>query len=108
VRFSCSVDGYFLTESPATTFATGRQMDVYLLAGWNSAENDYHGILGDQEPTEDNYTQALQKLYGDKAPEVLKAYPPKDVRQAATDLASDRFIAYGTWKWISLNTKTGG
>src|SRR5204863_5117922 len=33
---------------------------------------------------------------------------PDEVRQAATDLASDRFIAYSTWKWTDLHGKTGG
>ena len=27
--------------------------------------------------------------------------------QSATDLASDRFIAYSTWKWFDLHTRTG-
>jgi para-nitrobenzyl esterase len=29
------------------------------------------------------------------------------VIQSATDLASDRFIAYSTWKWCDLHSKTG-
>src|SRR5206468_4434985 len=32
----------------------------------------------------------------------------EEARQVATDLASDRFIAYSTWKWIDLSGKTGG
>jgi para-nitrobenzyl esterase len=42
---------------------------------------------------------------------VLKVYAPKtpdEVLQAATDLASARFIAFGTWKWTELQMKTGG
>ena len=31
-----------------------------------------------------------------------------EVLDAAQDLASDRFIAYSTWKWVDLATKTGG
>ena len=32
----------------------------------------------------------------------------EEVVQAATDLASDRFIGYSTWKWADLHGKTGG
>lgn len=31
-----------------------------------------------------------------------------EVEQVATDLAGDRFIGFGTWKWIDLQSKTGG
>lgn len=50
-------------------------------------------------------------MYGDKAGDVLKLYPAAtdaDAEQAATDLASDRFIGYSTWKWSDLHSKTGG
>jgi para-nitrobenzyl esterase len=86
-------------------------MKVPLLAGWNTAEGSYQGILGPAAPTVENYEAAVRKLYGDKADEVMplyKAATPEEVRQAATDLATDRFIAYSTWKWIDRATATGG
>jgi len=110
-RFPTTIDGYFLPESPQAIFSTGRQMDVALLAGWNSAEVNYHALLGKDSATLVNYKSTLQKLYADKADEVLKFYPAAtdaDVAQAATDLASDRFIAYATWKFIDLHAKTDG
>jgi len=42
---------------------------------------------------------------------VLKAYTASttdEVFEAATHLASARFISYGTWKWAELQMKTGG
>jgi para-nitrobenzyl esterase len=42
---------------------------------------------------------------------MVKAYgaeTPDEVIQAATALASDRFIAFSTWKWSDLQRKTGG
>jgi para-nitrobenzyl esterase len=39
---------------------------------------------------------------------LYKATTPEEVKQAATDLATDRFIAYSTWKWIDRATATGG
>jgi len=47
----------------------------------------------------------------DKANQVFKLYPApneNEVMDAAQDLAGDRFIAYSTWKWMDLSTKTGG
>jgi para-nitrobenzyl esterase len=42
---------------------------------------------------------------------VLKLYPggtTEEVIASATSLASDRFIAFSTWKWADLHGKTGG
>ena len=109
--FPFTIDGYFLPESPQAIFSTGRQMDVPLLAGWTSAESGAGGVLGKAEPTIANYKAAVEKLYGERAGEILNAYKPAtdaDVLQVATDLASDRFIAYASWKFIDLHSKTNG
>lgn len=110
-RFPVTVDGCFLPQLPQAIFTAGQQMKVPLLAGWNSAEGDYRAILGKDEPTPQAYKSALQKLYGDKATQVLEAYPSttnEEVKQAATELASDRFIAYASWKFADLHSKTSG
>jgi len=109
-RFGSTVDGYFLPKTVAEIFAAGEQAQVPLLAGWNSEENNYRSVLGQDEPTPENYAKAVTKIYGDRAPEVLKAYPAfskDEVMQSGTELASDRFIAFSTWKWIDLHSKTG-
>lgn len=110
-RFSSAIDGYFFPKSPGAIFAAGEQAKVPLLVGWNSEESGYRGILGQEKPTIENYAKAVQKLYGDRADEVLKLYEAttdETVEQTATDLASDRFIGYSTWKWSDLHSKTGG
>lgn len=110
-RFSPTIDGYFFPKSPLEIFASGAQAHVPLLVGWNNEENNFHSILGKDQPTKENYIKAVQRLYGDKADEVLKVYNPAtdgDVEQVATDLASDRFIAFSTWKWADIQMKTGG
>ncbi|MES2275046.1 MAG: carboxylesterase family protein [Bacteroidota bacterium] len=110
-RFGTTVDGYFLPETPQAIFAAGKQMHVNLLAGWNSEESGAQGILGKAEPTVANFNSAVQKMYSDKAADVLKVYAPAtdaDVRQVATELASDRFIAFSTWKFTDMQAKTGG
>jgi para-nitrobenzyl esterase len=110
-RFSSTVDGYFFVKQPLETYQKGEQSQVPLLAGWNSEEMNYRALLGKEAPTAENYTRAVQKLYGERADEILKAYAVSedaDVEQVATDLAGDRFIAFGTWKWLDIQSKTGG
>jgi para-nitrobenzyl esterase len=110
-RFPSVIDGYFLPQAPDEIYSQGEQMKVPLLAGWNSAESSSWGVLGAAAPTVENYEGAVRKLYGDKADEVLQLYKattPEEVKQAATDLATDRFIAYSTWKWIDRAAATGG
>jgi para-nitrobenzyl esterase len=105
--FSAINDGYVIPRAPVDIYAAGEQAKVPLLAGWNSYEGHYKQILAGAEPTAENFAAALQKLYGDKAAAAQQAYSG-DVKQAATELASDRFIGYGTWKWIDSHARTSG
>jgi para-nitrobenzyl esterase len=110
-RFPIAVDGYFFTEDPATTYAAGRQAHVPLLVGWNSEEMTWMALLRGKEPTPENYAQAVRAQLGAQADEVLKLYPAttrEEVIEAATALASDRFIGYSTWKWFAMQVETGG
>ncbi|WP_151086780.1 carboxylesterase/lipase family protein [Hymenobacter baengnokdamensis] len=109
-HFSAIVDGYFLPRPPTEIYASGAQADVPLLVGWNSQEMGYQALLGAAAPNLESYRAAVQKLYGAQAGAILKLYPATtdvQVEQAATDLASDRFIAYSTWKWADLHAQTG-
>ena len=110
-RFSLTLDGYFLPKSAAEIYTAGEQAHVPLLAGWNAQEVGAGFLLGADPVTIENYTKAVGKLYGDHAAEVLKLYPASnetELQESATALASDRFIAFGTWKWLELHGKTGG
>lgn len=110
-RFPIAVDGYFFPQSPLQIYTTGGQAHVPLLAGWNSEEGNYRSILGQDAPTLDNYTKAMQKRYSDQSAAALKGYSASsdaDVEMMATKLASDQFIGYGTWKWCELHGQTGG
>jgi para-nitrobenzyl esterase len=109
-RFGPVVDGYFFPEAPAAIFAAGKQADVPLLAGWNSEEQNGRGVLGRDEPTVENFEKAINRLYGPNAKAVLAEWTPAsdaEVTATATELASARFIAYSTWKWIDAAATTG-
>jgi para-nitrobenzyl esterase len=111
MRFRPNLDGYFLPKLLKDIFTAGEQAKVPLLAGSNTEEQGPRGILGTNEPTPENFANGVKKLYGAKADVVLKAYAattPEEVLQAATDLASARFIGHGTWKWTELQLQTGG
>ncbi|MEP6747492.1 MAG: carboxylesterase family protein [Bacteroidota bacterium] len=108
-RFPVTVDGYFLPLSPAAIYSAGEQAHVPLLVGWNSMEGNGASVTG-KESTKTSFTSAVQKLYGENAAGILKVYDPatdEDVWQVATDLASDRFIGFGTWKWSDIHSQTG-
>lgn len=106
-----AIDGYFLPRSLPEIYKVGAQAHVPLLVGWNSAEVPYQAFTRGQPATPENYEKLVRETYKDDADEVLKLYPGKTAYEAlesATELASDRFIAYSTWKWADLQAKTGG
>ncbi len=110
-RFNTTLDGWFLPKLLTEIFEAGEQSKVPLLAGSNSEEMGARSVLGNSEPTPGNFADAVKKLYGDRAGIALKAFSPvtaEEVLEAATFLASARFISHGTWKWTELQMKTGG
>jgi para-nitrobenzyl esterase len=108
-NFPMDVDGYFFPESPVVLYKSGRVAKVPVIIGWNSEESNWKSILGNAEPTKENYTNAVKRLYPGNADQVLKLYPVSndaDVVEVATSLASDRTNAFGSWRWVDLHTKT--
>jgi para-nitrobenzyl esterase len=108
-NFPLDIDGYFFPESPVILYKTGRVAKVPVIIGWNSEESNWKSILGKNEPTKENYTMAVKKLYPSNSDEILKLYAANndsDVVVVATSLASDRTNAFGSWRWVDLHTKT--
>jgi para-nitrobenzyl esterase len=109
-RFALVVDGYFFPKPPSEIYAAGEQAHVPLLVGWNSEEMSGRVLLGPNDATPESFKAAVERLYGEHASEVLQAYPASTNEEAAasaTALASDRFIAYSTWKWAEMQRLTG-
>jgi para-nitrobenzyl esterase len=82
---------------------------VPLLAGWNADEGSYSAIFEKEKPTAKVFVKKVQALYPLKADAVLRVYPAstdEEAKRSASDLAGDRFIAYGTWKWIETHAAT--
>lgn len=109
--FALTIDGYFFPKDPVSIYEAGQQAQVPFLVGWNSQEMNFRSFMGQELPTKENFIKAVQKEYKEQAGEVLKVYNPKseeEVEQVASDLASDRFLVLGTWRWADLQAKTGG
>jgi para-nitrobenzyl esterase len=106
--FPSVIDGYFYPKSMAEIFKAKEQAQVPLLVGWNSAE--IPGMAFTQGPINDEtLVKKVKEAYPNDWEEALKVYPhgdAKEVEWAATNLASDRFIAYSTWKWFDVHRKT--
>ena len=111
VRFSTTLDGYFLQKTVTAIYEAGEQAKIPLLAGSNTQEQPARAVLGDREPTPETLANAIKKFYGEKAGEVLKAYSASttdEVYEAAAHLASARFVGFSTWKWSELQMNTSG
>jgi para-nitrobenzyl esterase len=109
-HFSGTIDGYLLPRSPAELYTAGEQAHVPLLVGWNSEEASYAFLLMRQEPTVEQYRTVVRERFGERAEQVLQLYPAatdEEVIAAATDLASDMFLGYSSWKWADLHGQTG-
>jgi para-nitrobenzyl esterase len=108
-RFARTIDGYFFPKSPYEIYESGEHAKVPLLAGWNTEEMNYRAVLGQDEPTLENYIKAVNRLYPDHAEDILQLYTAasdEEVKVVATDLAGDRFISFSTWKWIEEHSKS--
>jgi len=111
LRFSTTLDGYFLAKPLTAIYEAGEQAKIPLLAGSNSQEQPGRFILGDGDPTPETLAKAIERFYGDKSADIVKAYAATttdEVYEAANHLASARFVAASTWKWTELQMKTGG
>jgi para-nitrobenzyl esterase len=109
--FPPDIDGYFLPSDCLSIYAAGKQSHVPLLAGWNRDEASYKSYFTNDAPTLENFITRARAQFGTNAEAFLKAYAASndaEAKRAAQDLAGDRFIAYGTWKWMEMHLQTGG
>jgi len=106
--FPIVIDGYFLPYSLPEIFNSNEQAQIPLLLGWNSAEIPGMAFMMGKAYTEENYIVAVKKNYPENFEKILDLYPygsDTEIEISATALASDRFIAYSTWKWFDLHRK---
>lgn len=106
-RFAPMVDGEFLTESVAATYAAGREAHVPTIIGWNRDERA--GTLA-KEMTAEKWKAFAAEHYGDKAQAFLAAFPAGSDAEAvrsADAYTTAGFIALGAWQWVQTQAATG-
>jgi para-nitrobenzyl esterase len=109
-RFQPVIDGYFFPEDGAAIFASHRQSDVSLLAGWNRDEGTNQVINSPEKLTVSGLQATAKTDFGQRAADFAKVYAASNDQQstrAAEDYASDKFIAYATWAWLEAQAQTG-
>jgi para-nitrobenzyl esterase len=110
-RFWPNVDGYFFPDTPLAIYQAGKENHVAVLAGWNTDEMNAAAFFGKEAHTKESYEAKVRQTFGAQADEALKLFPdttPEGMASSAGQLASAQFIAYSTWKWLELQTQTGG
>jgi para-nitrobenzyl esterase len=106
ISFSPVLDGKFLSEPVLKIYEEGRQAKVPLLAGFNRDE----GFFLSNGMTVDKWKAMGAQRFPENIELFFKLYPGTSDTEAirsATDFGGDSFIAYGTWKWIEVDRKTG-
>lgn len=110
LRFSPSVDGYFLPESVSAIFAAQKENRVTLLAGWN---RDEAGLSKDApaEPTpEQRLRTAGKKQFPGKVEQFMRLYgaaSPTEAKRALNDFLTDDPRAWSMWEWLESTTAEG-
>ena len=99
------IDGWFLPQDVATTFAEGKQNDVPLISGSNKDE----GTFFLQPTTAEKFIERSRARFGDQADAFLKLYPAGSDEEAdASQLAAFRDeLAFVNRIWARAQAKTG-
>jgi para-nitrobenzyl esterase len=104
------IDGWIVPGEPAQLFAAGRQADVPMLAGANSEEANFPGLLPPitaAQLTANWTTQPILKPFGER---LLQAYPfhtDEEAWRARVDFLSDLGPRWQAFTWVRLQAKTG-
>ncbi len=109
--FPSVLDGYFYPKSMLEIFKAKEQSQIPLMVGWNTAEMSGVALMQGLPYSEENFVKKVREIYPNDFEEVLKLYPhsnAKEIEWAASNLASDRFISFSTWKWFDLHRKNAG
>lgn len=107
--WNACIDGYVLPAPPLEVFHRRQQNDVPLLVGWSANEGAALGRAtfgGDDE----SFAPQIAARFGARAPEILRLYPAhsrEQERAAKAALAGEGFIAYPSWTWAVVQSRTG-
>jgi para-nitrobenzyl esterase len=107
VWFSPVIDGEFLTEPVADTYAAGRQARVPAIIGWNCDERA--GTLS-KGMTAEKWKAFAGENYGKQAAQFLAVFPGNSDQEAvrsADAYTTAGFIGLGAWRWAEAQARSG-
>jgi para-nitrobenzyl esterase len=108
--FEPSIDGYFMPSRAYDIYAMSDQAHIPLMAGWNRDEGSYQEFFKTEQVNQKNYVAKIRQTFGEAASEALKLFPggsDEEVKSSAALLSTADFIAFGTWKWMEIHSRTG-
>jgi para-nitrobenzyl esterase len=101
-------DGDVIPGDQYVLYSEGRFNDTPVLIGTNSDEGALFVRPGGTTPAA--FEQQVRATYGDRADEILAAYPHSpeaEAAAAARNVARDSTFAWGTWAWARLQSEKG-
>lgn len=102
-----TIDGWSLTAQVVDVFDRGQQVQVPLLAGFNSGEVRSQGFVAKDLPDEATYEAKIKQGYGDLAPEFLRLYPASDIRESTLATLRDAIYGWATERMVRKQTQAG-
>jgi para-nitrobenzyl esterase len=100
------VDGYVIVDDQYKLYEAGRYNDVPVLLGTNSDE----GSMLVRPTTPEQYEKDTRDRFGPFTEKILTLYPGSTsdrTFRAQADLCGDTLLAWPTWSWARLQSKTG-
>ncbi|MDG4838495.1 carboxylesterase family protein [Micromonospora sp. WMMD967] len=98
-----------LEQSPAETYASGKQLDVPTLVGSNADEASL-ALASPPDTDVDEYQASARETYGEEADPFLDLYPgdtAEQVLESRLQAETDKIMPRAMRRWAQLQTQTG-
>jgi para-nitrobenzyl esterase len=101
-NFNAITDGYVIPNTDLVAYLeAGKQNKVPILQGFNSEEEPYRTVLGDNPATPQGFAAVVRKTFPNDGDRVLAAYPTPKTDEEAMDAAmlfgAERGQGYRNW-----------
>lgn len=109
--FSPAIDHHVVPDVPARRFLRGKQMQIPLLAGWNSKEEFPFPAQSLPDQSAAAFRAAAERMFGhERMADFLDVYPAEsdlEARASAAALTGDTVIGEQCWQLVRLHRATG-
>jgi para-nitrobenzyl esterase len=105
--FSPSIDHHVVPDAPARRFLRGEQMQIPLLAGWNSAEGVPFMSQSLPAHSAQAFRAAAENIFGKQRLSDFQKLYPADIdaraKASAAALTGDMVVGEQCWQWLRLH-----